>query len=151
MLGKAQKEKKATIPARRKKSANIISPLWTSCGLACQFRNTGSSKHKGNSYSLACSFPWVSTRCPHKILAAEQGTAESPFLWHRCAREDRLPLQNKHTTVPPCPNSPPIWGKGLKPLGEATIHCFWGWDRCKNCLPHGKVRKLSQAQNLTPV
>lgn len=34
---------------------------------------------------------------------------------------------------------------------EAIIHCFWGWDRYKNCLPHGKVKKLSQAQNPMPV
>lgn len=53
--------------------------------------------------------------------------------------------------MPPCPNSPLIWGRGLKPLREAIICCFWGWDRYKNCLPHGNVRKLSRAPNPVPV
>lgn len=53
--------------------------------------------------------------------------------------------------MPPCPNSPLIWGTGLKPLREAIICCFWGWDRYKNCLPRGNIRKLSRAPNPVPV
>ena len=41
-------------------------------------------------------------------LRVEQGTAKGPFLWHRCARKDRPPLQKQHTTIPHCPNSPLI-------------------------------------------
>lgn len=85
-------------------------------------------------------FSKVFYQMPTRKTGGRSGIWREPlFLWPRCARRDRLPLQNKHKTMPPRPNSPLMWGKDITPLGEGSeTKPLWtpgnnslllGWDK----------------------